>query len=110
MSVSADSAVPPDAAALPSRTARATAFLASPSILLGGSIVLSVALLALFAPLAFTTDPIALDTGARLRPTSLAAWFGTDMYGRDVYSRVVYGCRTSLGIGLGVAVLSVSSG
>src|SRR6185436_10163196 len=46
----------------------------------------------------------------RLHPPSAEYWFGTDMLGRDVYSRVVYGARVSLVIGLAVATLSTVLG
>jgi peptide/nickel transport system permease protein len=82
----------------------------APALVFGGTIVVAVVLLAVLAPIAFTTDPIAVNPSARLRPISPAAWFGTDMYGRDVYSRVIYGCRTSLTIGLSVATLSIMTG
>jgi len=84
--------------------------LRSPATVLGGSMLLAVLLVALAAPLAFTTDPIALNMAARLRPISADAWFGTDMFGRDMYSRVIYGCRTSLLVGISVTALAVSIG
>jgi peptide/nickel transport system permease protein len=93
-----------------SDTGRRTWLLRAPALIFGGAIVGAVVLLAALAPIAFTTDPIAVHPSARLRPLSAAAWFGTDMYGRDVYSRVIYGCRTSLTIGLSVAMLSVVVG
>jgi peptide/nickel transport system permease protein len=89
---------------------RRVRLLRTPALIIGGSIVVAVVLLAVLAPIALTTDPIAVNPSARLRPLSAAAWFGTDMYGRDVYSRVIYGCRTSLTIGLSVAMLSVVAG
>ena len=46
----------------------------------------------------------------RLRPPGEQHWFGTDMLGRDVYSRVVYGTRVSLTVGLAVALLSTVIG
>jgi peptide/nickel transport system permease protein len=84
--------------------------LRSPATVLGGSMLLAVLLVALAAPLAFTTDPIALNMAARLRPVSADAWFGTDMFGRDMYSRVIYGCRTSLLVGISVTALAVNIG
>jgi peptide/nickel transport system permease protein len=58
---------------------------------------------AVFAPFLGTRDPSALATTARLRPPSAEYWFGTDMLGRDIYSRVLYGARVSLIVGLAVA-------
>jgi peptide/nickel transport system permease protein len=46
----------------------------------------------------------------RLRPPSAEYWFGTDMLGRDVYSRVIYGARVSLAVGLSVAIFSTLVG
>jgi peptide/nickel transport system permease protein len=45
-------------------------------------------------------DPEAIDFGAMLAAPSAEHWFGTDQYGRDVYSRIVYGARTALAVGL----------
>lgn len=107
-----ESLVPVKTAGVATRgdTVRRIWFLHAPALIFGGAIVGAVVLLAVLAPIAFTTDPIAVNPSARLRPISAAAWFGTDMYGRDVYSRVVYGCRTSLTIGVSVAMLSVVAG
>ena len=55
-----------------------------------------------------TYDPFAMDLGAALQPPSSTHWFGTDEAGRDLYSRVVYGTRESLGIGIGAAAVSLS--
>jgi len=66
--------------------------------------------IAFFAPFLGTTDPIAIDPGQRLRLSSADHWLGTDAYGRDVYSRVLYGSRISLMVGLGAALLSVTVG
>jgi peptide/nickel transport system permease protein len=51
--------------------------------------------------------PTALDYASALRPPSPAHWFGTDESGRDLFSRVVYGARDSLLIGLGAAAVGV---
>jgi peptide/nickel transport system permease protein len=82
----------------------------SPPLFAGGAIMLAVVLLATLAPLLFTTDPIEINPGARMQPISAAAWFGTDMFGRDVYSRIIYGSRTSLMVGFGVALLATTTG
>ena len=78
----------------------------NPSIAVGGAIVLLMVLMAIFAPLLWTVDPTALAPARRTREPSAMYWFGTDMLGRDVYSRVVYGARVSLIVGFAVAILS----
>lgn len=75
-----------------------------PTIVIGGVILTLIALVALLAPFIATKDPAALSPALRTRAPSLAAWFGTDMLGRDIYSRVVYGARVSLIVGFGVAI------
>jgi peptide/nickel transport system permease protein len=62
--------------------------------------------MAIFAPYLFTADPTALAPARRTRAPSAQYWFGTDMLGRDVYSRVIYGSRVSLEVGFSVAILS----
>jgi peptide/nickel transport system permease protein len=61
---------------------------------------------AVFAPFLWTRDPTALAPALRTREPSAQWWFGTDMLGRDVYSRVLYGARVSLLVGFSVAVLA----
>lgn len=81
-----------------------------PTAIVGGFVLLLMVLLALLAPWLGTTDPLALAPVKRLRPPSAEHWFGTDMIGRDVYSRVIYGTRVSLTVGLAVALLATSIG
>lgn len=69
-----------------------------------------IALAALLAPVLGTLDPIAIDPVTRLRPITADHWLGTDAFGRDVYSRVVYGARISLLVGLGVTFIAVFFG
>ena len=57
------------------------------------------AAIAVFAPFLGTIDPIAVSPIRRLRAPSELYWFGTDAYGRDVYSRTLYGARISLIVG-----------
>lgn len=81
-----------------------------PTAIVGGVVLLLMVLVALLAPWLGTTDPLALAPVKRLRPPSAEHWFGTDMIGRDVYSRVIYGTRVSLTVGLAVALLATSIG
>ena len=70
----------------------------------------TIVFVALSAPILGTTDPIAIDPGQRLKLPTADNWLGTDAYGRDVYSRVVYGSRISIIVGLGAALMSVAAG
>jgi peptide/nickel transport system permease protein len=67
-------------------------------------------LLVALAPWLGTTDPSLLDSAQRLKPISATHWLGTDAFGRDVFSRVLYGGRVSLTIGLGTVIISLTSG
>jgi len=82
----------------------------NPEIAWGGFLLLVVAFLAVAAPLLGTVDPRAISTADRLKPPSAEHWFGTDMLGRDLYSRVLYGGRISLSIGVSAAALSAFLG
>ena len=55
---------------------------------------------AVFAPLVATDDPLKIDLVKRLASPSSAHWMGTDVQGRDIWSRLVYGARVSLAVGL----------
>lgn len=81
-----------------------------PLFILGCIGLAAIMLLALFAPLVATHDPVAINPAARLRPPSDAWLFGSDPFGRDVFSRVIWGGRVSLTVGIGVAALSVCLG
>jgi peptide/nickel transport system permease protein len=75
-----------------------------PTIFVGGLLVGIMLLIAIFAPYLGTKDPTALAPARRTREPSALYWFGTDMLGRDVYSRVMYGTRVSLVVGFAVAL------
>jgi peptide/nickel transport system permease protein len=77
-----------------------------PTIAIGGLLVALIVGIAIFAPWLFTTDPTALAPARRTRAPSGQYWFGTDMLGRDVYSRVLYGSRISLIVGFSVALVA----
>ncbi len=67
-------------------------------------------LASLFAPLLTGYDPLRIDLRGRLQPPSWQHWFGTDMTGRDVFSRVLYGGRISILVGLGSALIAAVIG
>jgi peptide/nickel transport system permease protein len=79
-----------------------------PAIAIGGALVLAMVFIAIFAPYLGTIDPTALAPARRTREPSAAFWFGTDMLGRDIYSRVLYGARVSLTVGFARASPSAS--
>jgi peptide/nickel transport system permease protein len=81
-----------------------------PTMIFGGVLLLIMMMMAVFAPYLGTVDPQALSPIRRLRWPSAQYWFGTDMLGRDVYSRTVYGARVSLIVGLSVALLATTIG
>ena len=81
-----------------------------PTAIAGAIVLLLMVLVAIFAGWLGTIDPQALSPIRRLRPISDEHWFGTDMLGRDVYSRVIYGTRVSLAVGLSVALISIAIG
>ncbi len=72
----------------------------SPMFVTGVVLVLVWSLIAVIAPMLATHDPYAIDFEALLVPPNAEHWFGTDNVGRDTYSRVVYGSRLALYIGL----------
>ena len=68
------------------------------------AVLVTLVLLCLLAPIIAPYDPIAISLSEKLQPPSMTHWFGTDYFGRDVLSRVLYGGRISLA----VAVLVVA--
>jgi peptide/nickel transport system permease protein len=81
-----------------------------PTIVVGGVLLLLMILMAVFAPWLGTVDPQALAPVRRLKWPSATYWYGTDMLGRAVYSRTIYGARVSLLVGISVAALATSIG
>jgi len=81
-----------------------------PGMALGGGLLVLLLLIAIVAPTLGTVDPTAVSTARRLRPPSAEFWFGTDAFGRDLYSRVVYGARVSLAVGLITALVASAVG
>ena len=82
----------------------------NPAIAFGAALLILMLLIAVLAPLLATVDPTALAPARRTRDPSWEHWFGTDMMGRDIYSRVLYGTRVSLTVGFAVAILASLAG
>jgi peptide/nickel transport system permease protein len=94
------------------------------STALGSTIFAAIVAIGLLAPVLATSDPTVIDPTARNRrpgaersvrgddghPRVVRHWMGTDSLGRDVYSRVVYGARVSLLVGVTVAIVSAAVG
>ncbi|MDQ7988936.1 MAG: ABC transporter permease [Candidatus Dactylopiibacterium sp.] len=70
--------------------------LRNPLSVAGLVVILALLLVAAFAPWIATHDPLAQDLANTLKAPSAAHWFGTDEYGRDIFSRLVYGSRITL--------------
>lgn len=77
---------------------------------LSAVIIAAIALAAIFAPLAAPYDPYAQTLTARLQAPGGAHILGTDELGRDVFSRIIYGARVSLLVGLVPTVISMAVG
>lgn len=69
-------------------------------------IILFLIIIAIFAPLIAPYDPTAQDYAAVMQKPSKAHIFGTDEYGRDILSRIIYGSRISLSIGIGAQIIA----
>src|ERR1700724_1750957 len=86
-------------------------FLTASPIIAAATICLALVIAsAVLAPWLSPHDPLLLAPAQRLRPASAQFLLGTDGYGRDVLSRILYGGRISLLIGLGAAVISIGIG
>jgi peptide/nickel transport system permease protein len=86
-------------------------FLTSTPIIAVATVLLGlIVLMAILAPLLAPHDPQLLAPAQRLKPSSALHWLGTDGYGRDVLSRIIYGGRISLVIGVGAAIFSIGIG
>src|SRR5438552_12344084 len=80
---------------------------ATPIIATATIFLVLIVAMAILAPWLAPHDPLLLAPSQRLKPSSAQFLLGTDAYGRDVLSRIIYGGRISLLIGLGAAVFSI---
>jgi len=88
--------LPLSVAVAPNRLSLAKFARRSPTAAIGAALVVLILLVAVFAPFLAPYDPIAQDVANRLMPPSAAHWFGTDGFGRDLLSRLIYGTRPTL--------------
>ena len=86
------------------------ALLRSPGAKVGAVILLLLFAVAIFAPAIAPFEPSQMNVGPALSPPSAEHWFGTDNFGRDLFSRVVYGSRLTLMIGLVAVGISMTAG
>ncbi|MVW78656.1 ABC transporter permease [Bordetella sp. 02P26C-1] len=93
-----------------SRKRIAFALRQQPTMYIGIAVLVALALMAIFAPWIAPYSPTDINPLARMKPPSAAHIFGTDALGRDIFSRVVWGARVSLVVGIAVALLSVLLG
>lgn len=124
MTAPASPAVPASAEQAPSKPTLWRKLRRNPSVVIGLAIVLVMVFIGLIAPLIATSDPSAINPAARNRfpmaettsrlddgtRVTVKHYMGTDTLGRDVYSRVIYGARISIFIGVSVALLSIAIG
>ncbi len=94
----------------PRRFSLATAIRRNPTITFGAVLLAALIIVGIFAPYIAYSDPFKIAPVNRLRPPSERWWFGTDQFGRDIFSRTVYGARVSLIVGLSVALFSSAVG
>lgn len=83
---------------------------ASPLAIVGLIIVVAWIVIAALAPVIATHDPVSQNLLVRNKPPNADHWFGTDRLGRDVFSRVVWGARVSIPVGIGVVLAAAIVG
>ena len=81
-----------------------------PTLVIGLAVLLLMLAGGVLAPVWWTGDPQQMRPAQRLQPPSAVRWFGSDHFGRDVYTRTLYGARVSLAVGAAVALLSLALG
>jgi peptide/nickel transport system permease protein len=81
-----------------------------PTLIGGLACLLLIVIGGVFAPAWRTRDPLEMKPAERLQAPSAARWFGSDHFGRDIYTRTLYGTRISLTVGSAVAVVSLLAG
>lgn len=99
-----------DASAETGRQLALRQFMRNRAAAVGLACLVLICLLAIAAPLISPYDPAAIKLSEKLRSPSLAHWLGTDHFGRDVLSRMIWGARISLGVGVTVVTFALVTG
>jgi len=81
-----------------------------PTLIIGAACLVLIVVAGVFAQAWWTGDPLAMRPIHRLKAPSAERWFGSDHFGRDIYTRTLYGTRISLTVGTAVAVTSLLLG
>jgi len=81
-----------------------------PTLIIAIACLVFIVVAGVFAPVWWTGDPLEMKPISRLKPPSAARWFGSDHFGRDVYTRTLYGTRISLIVGASVGLISLMLG
>ncbi len=100
------SAPPPTSPLMP----MARAIRANRGAAIGLGVIVILLLAAIFAPLLAPHDPLEQDVLDRLKPPTAEHWLGTDYFGRDTFSRLLYGARVSLVIGISATLIAMAIG
>src|SRR5205809_4099409 len=108
--VAADLALPAPSARAASLYTTLLALLRHPTLIAGALTLVEILVAVDLAPLWWTGDPLEMKPAVRLRPPSAERWFGSDNFGRDIYTRTLYGSRISLTVGAAVSTLSLVLG
>ncbi|MCA9833204.1 MAG: ABC transporter permease [Thermomicrobiales bacterium] len=85
-------------------------FRKNPMCIVGTFLVILLLFIAIFGRMLAPYDPILVDTPARFSPPNSTNWFGTDEFGRDIFSRILYGGRLAVQIGLVSVVVAFLGG
>lgn len=102
---------PPPRGGISAATSRVWRYLVRHPLALGGVLISAgLVIVALLAPILAPYDPDAVNLAAKLTPPNSEYWLGTDQAGRDLLSRIIYGCRLSIGTGVLVLGITASLG
>jgi len=97
--------------ALPARRHPVVQFILHQPLGAGGLVfIVIMALAAIFAPWVTPYDPLTVDYGSMLAAPSWQHWMGTDSFGRDMLTRVIYGARTALAVGFLASFVGSTAG